>query len=148
MTSHQSFQSGAELWITPHPTQSSWTAKIDWLINFQILKAKQLKPQMMSPELKQIQQLCQIHAPEQQPTPERFLFPVGDHLPTQWLAVMPYTETEQNFLAETLSILKSFQAKTVRIFLPKSIKLDLAKKFFEQKKSSVEIQWIPEPAND
>ena len=60
LTQAGALHSGHDLWVLPQYGNSFWTAKIDWMINFQILKNLRFQKQQALPELDKILENNQI----------------------------------------------------------------------------------------
>ena len=67
--------SGHDLWVFPQYKGSFWTSKIDWMINFQILKNLRHHRQNIVPELNNILEANEIKSFPYSYDQELFLMP-------------------------------------------------------------------------
>ena len=108
----QAFSAGVQLWLFTDFQHSSWTALIDWQINFQITKNR----------LKKTKQSGKDH--------KKALLIAGRlALPCQQLVELPYTE---HWLNEARQIHSFLNSPSVRVFIPFPIPLESAQKTFSE----------------
>ena len=54
---------GCEMWLVAEPELSKWSRKIDWHLNFQIMRSKTHRTAEISSELRTVLQECDFEAP-------------------------------------------------------------------------------------
>ena len=59
-----SLASGCDLWIVTEAARSKWARKIDWYLNFQILRASLHESKTISPELQAVMEKWDFEAPD------------------------------------------------------------------------------------
>lgn len=122
-------QPGADLWVVPQYEESHWTGKIDWMLNFIILKNLRHENLLIQPEMHQFIQETEFPAQKQQElTPSKMLLVLSDKLiPSKWVIHHPIPPSINNnsklkpWIKQILLSAKSLQAMSLRVFIPKSI---------------------------
>ena len=110
---------GAELWVMADLTTSKWTAKIDWYLNFQIVKASRHQPPPMSDFLIKIIEKTNIELPKLSPmTSASLLIHSQAFLPNKWVAVVPYQDNLKEWMTSIYRVCEQLQNPSLRIFLP------------------------------
>lgn len=85
LPSTQALNPGADLWIVADPESSGWALRIDWLLNFQILRAGRHAPPPMDPELRALVDRTGLGIPGRAPTVRPLLVAADLNLPCRWV---------------------------------------------------------------
>ncbi len=110
---------GAELWVTADLPKSKWTAKIDWYLNFQIVKASRHQPPPISDFLVKIIEKTNLEVPKLAPlTSSSLLIHSQSFFPNKWVAVVPYNDNLKEWMTRIFKVCEQLQNPTLRIFLP------------------------------
>lgn len=120
LASTQALTPGADLWVVGKPTESPWALKLDWALNFQMLRAGQHKKTTIAPELQKF-----IHQTElekelpslQNSKTSRGLLVAADlNLPCRWVLML-----EEWNLNELHEAVVGLGHPSLRIFLPRAM---------------------------
>ncbi len=106
---------GADLWIIASPESSKWALKIDWELNFQLLRASRHQRPQLANELQSVLTetgLAPVKAPS---TSQALLIPADLNLPCRWVLGF-----EGLPAAELTKIWRDLGTPSTRIFLPKN----------------------------
>ncbi len=110
---------GAELWVTADLEKSKWTAKIDWYLNFQIVKASRHQPPPLSEFLIKIIEKTNVEVQKMKPmTSASLLIYSQALLPNKWVAVVPYHDNLKEWMKNIYKVREQLQNPSLRIFLP------------------------------
>ncbi|MBS1971018.1 MAG: hypothetical protein JSU04_11960 [Bdellovibrionales bacterium] len=119
LSSASAFNPGSDLWIVPDSASCHWVQKLDWYLNFQIVKSQR----HLSPETRNFTKYIQkesgletyeISLPKDAPlmiTSEAFF-------PNKWVVVVPMTANFGIWVREVLGIWENLKQPSLRIFLP------------------------------
>jgi hypothetical protein len=122
--------SGSDLWVLPQYEESSWTGKIDWILNFIILKNIRHQRSKILPQMREFIQETQFPASEIKSDSynSNMLLVVSEKLvPNRWVIHCPMLADSGDkneaklWIKQILSAAKSLHAPSVRVFIPKSI---------------------------
>lgn len=117
----QILKEGDDLWIISDGKNSHWYGKIDWLCNFQLSHSEIHKSKPLSSWLTNYMQTSQLNFPEPPDDKNNLLIPVDSVLPTQWVCVIPFQGSIQNWIENVHSVWSQWQKPTLRVFIPKTI---------------------------
>ena len=110
---------GSELWVMTDLEKSRWTAKIDWYLNFQIVKSSRHQRPPLSDFLIKIIEKTNLQIPILEPLHEP---PLLIHsqllLPNKWVAIVPYADNFKQWMKNISELWGQLQHPTLRIFLP------------------------------
>ena len=110
---------GAELWVMADLEHCQWTAKIDWYLNFQIVKASRHEAPILSEFLAQIIDNTGVQVPEILALKDSSLLIHSQSLlPNKWVAVIPYVDNLKEWLKQISELWQGLQNPSLRIFLP------------------------------
>ncbi len=110
---------GAELWAMADLPNSKWTAKIDWYLNFQIVKASRHERPPLSEFLVKIVEKTGVKIPQLEPiSAAPLLIHSQPLLPNKWVAVVPYTDNFKEWMKSVSQVWQQLQNPSLRIFLP------------------------------
>ncbi|WP_413288515.1 hypothetical protein [Bdellovibrio sp. HCB337] len=113
------FNPGSDLWIVPDLQSCRWTQKLDWYLNFQIIKNQR----HLSPDTRNFTKLIQretgletyeLSVPKEAPlmiTSEAFF-------PNKWVVVVPTSPNFGLWVREASAIWENLKHPSLRIFLP------------------------------
>ncbi|MBC7371156.1 MAG: hypothetical protein H7326_06305, partial [Bdellovibrionaceae bacterium] len=84
---------GSDLWIVPDFSNSKWTQKLDWYLNFQMIKASR----HLAPELRNYTLYVQRETglPSFDPSaaaPQALMITSEVYLPNKWVVMVPASE--------------------------------------------------------
>ncbi len=110
---------GAELWVTTDLEKSKWTAKIDWYLNFQIVKASRHQPPPLSEFLIKIIEKTNVEVQKMKPVTSASLLIYSQALlPNKWVAVVSYHDNLKEWMKNIYQVREQLQNPSLRIFLP------------------------------
>jgi hypothetical protein len=119
LSSASAFNPGSDLWIVPDSANCHWTQKLDWYLNFQIIKSQR----HLSPEIRNFTKHIQketgletydISLPKDAPlmiTSEAFF-------PNKWVVIVQMTSNFALWVHEVSGIWGNLKQPSLRIFLP------------------------------
>ena len=120
LASTQALTPGADLWVVGTPTESPWALKLDWALNFQMLRAGRHKKPAISHELQKVidQTDLKKELPHlQNSKASRGLLVAADlNLPCRWVLML-----EEWNLTELHEAVTGLGNPSLRIFLPRSM---------------------------
>ena len=109
---------GADLWVLPDHLNSQWTPKLDWYLNFQIIRDSRKPRTQISNALAEIIQQTEFDLPRIPfDTNAGLLIPADKTLPARWV----FTQAFNNADDWALSIHKTWMSlgqPSLKIFLP------------------------------
>jgi hypothetical protein len=117
LSKHQALLEGSKLWVIPENTFSPWNRRINWLINFQLSKAKKHKDPQLSPWIKSCIKETGIELPEMSNS-DTILIPVKHQLPTDWLCQISVQKNLDNWAKNINKVWNQLQQPKMRVFLP------------------------------
>lgn len=113
------FNPGSDLWIAPDSDHSRWTQKLDWYLNFQIIKNQR----HLSPETRNFTKLIQketgLEAYDHTIAKNAPLMMTSETcFPNKWVIVVPMTANFSNWVREVSNIWENLKHPSLRVFLP------------------------------
>jgi hypothetical protein len=133
----QALQPGADLWVVGDPKDSRWALKIDWELNFQILRAGVHERPRLSPELVEITAHSGLEAPHIESRSRALLLAADLNLPCRW--VLSLADWKTATIAKAREDLKS---PSLRVFLPKTQSVETFTKEWSQIASPGDFQVV------
>ena len=115
LASTQALTPGAQLWVVGNPEESKWALKVDWALNFQIMRASRHLPAEKSAELEKIKEKSGLESPSTTASKNLLLVAADLNLPCQWVISLSDWKLEE--LAKTW---KELRSPALRVFLPKT----------------------------
>lgn len=119
LSSASAFNPGSDLWIVPDFASCHWAQKLDWYLNFQIVKSQR----HLSPEIRNFTKLIQrdsglepyeLSMPKDAP-----LMVTSDaFFPNKFVVVVPMTANFKIWVKEVSNIWENLKHPSLRIFLP------------------------------
>ena len=121
----------ADLWVLPPASQSSWFARVDWYLGWQMCKGMNYRLPTISSDLQILARdhkipVPQIHVKAQRP----LLIATRGLLPTNSLAVLPLNDDVKAWLAEAKKMATEMGAREVLVFLPTATETEKAEKIW------------------
>lgn len=110
---------GAELWIMADASNSRWTLKVDWYLNFQVTKSSRHQTANIDSYLRDVIEATEL---DQQKiaisSNDPLLIPCENLLPCRWAAMIPLHQSYAAWVHEIAKVWKSLGHPALRIFLP------------------------------
>lgn len=123
------WSAGAELWILPDSQHSTWARKVDWYLNFQMMRAEPHVPRPMAAELAALEEKwvdepwsLQKNLGQYELTP--LLVAPSGRLPCRQTVMIRFSgrrEDLSSWLAESLRVSRGFLCPVIRVFLPDGV---------------------------
>jgi hypothetical protein len=110
---------GSDLWIVPDFDSSRWTPKLDWYLNFQIVRSTR----HLTPELRNFTTYVQNETglPSYQP-PHRPIAPLmitsEAFFPNKWVVIIPVANDFRHWVSQISKVWEDLRSPALRIFLP------------------------------
>ena len=122
---------GSDLWIVPDFPNSKWTQKLDWYLNFQMIRStRHLTPELRNYTLF-VQRETGLPSFESKTADWQPLMITSEaFLPNKWVVLVPGAEDFNSWVKEVSKIWANLQKPNLRIFLPTG-----------QSASSIEKAW-------
>lgn len=110
---------GFDLWIVPQTESSRWTLRLDWYLNFQVLKSTRRLPAQVPPELSGILKEIEWESvTPQPPTDAPILISSDGRLPARWLVVLPLSGDTSTWVQKIIGVWGDLRKPTLKVFLP------------------------------
>ncbi|HPI40110.1 MAG TPA: hypothetical protein PLJ21_04855 [Pseudobdellovibrionaceae bacterium] len=117
---------GSQLWIIPNSENSPWTLKIDYYLNFLILKNLRHKPTQLDLELKNTilqTEIFSLNTFEKKDLPVQniesgLLIYSENSLPNQWTYYLPFHKNPQIWIQKIHKTWQGLKQPSLRFFLP------------------------------
>jgi len=135
----QAWTSGADLWVVGLPENSAWARKIDWELNFQILRASKHQKPELSPELNQVLQKTGLEALSIDRTGAPLLVAADLNLPCRWVLSLSRIEAPS-----LLSTWQDLGKPKLRIFLPQTQSVETFTKEWDELAGEGDFQVVLE----
>ncbi len=113
------FNPGSDLWIVPDSNNCRWTHKLDWYLNFQIIKNQR----HLSPETRNFTKLIQkdtgLEVYEHTiPKNTPLMITSEPFFPNKWVVVVPMAASFSTWVHEASNIWENLKHPSLRVFLP------------------------------
>ena len=116
---------GSELWILPGLEQSAWCHKIDWYLNFRLVKSSMHRPLKLSERFIEMSQDWEFPLETSSfEHKDQLLVASSRLLPNRYVVQIEFKESLDLWLKEYVEVWKSLKRPTSRLFLPDGIDLD------------------------
>lgn len=121
LDANQALTAGAELWVVEPPENGGWPLRIDWLLNFQGLRADIHKPPQAIPGLNEIVHATGLDS-SRKTTPREAPLLIGadQHVPCRYVIVFQ----NQWAVSKLADLARSLKINTLRLFPTKSQSAD------------------------
>ncbi len=115
---------GDDLWILPQKSQSLWTNKIDWYLNFIIERLNNKHTYKYSSSFKELEKKWdfQVNIPVQKIS-DNILINSEDRLPNSKTLLIPIQENFESWLETCFESWEKLKKPSLRLFFPDSEKL-------------------------
>ncbi len=142
LSAHTALVPGSDLWVLPQLTESYWTERINWYLNFQISRAESHKSKALSDlQIQEIHEFDLPHFEPQNNIPNALLIGSRDSLPNSQTIVLKFNQDIEVWLKDIQHIWSALGQPKIRIFAPKKIKAEnISQIWTEEKLSIVESQ--------
>lgn len=134
LNSASALKPGNDLWIVPDKKNSKWSKKLDWYLNFQMLKHERNKSPDLDPELANILKASGL--PEFQTnlkSDSPLMISAPNLLPSKWFIVIPYSENTKDWVEKIQTTWKGLNHPSFRIFLPQGVQVHEFQQQWEKK---------------
>ncbi len=119
LSSASAFNPGSDLWILPDVSSSNWTAKVDWYLNFQIIRSDRHPRPEQQNFITHIQNETELEIFTQPATHNSPLMISSEHFfPNKWVVVVRNSENFGFWVRQSSNIWENLKHPTLRIFLP------------------------------
>jgi len=117
--------SGCGLWIVAEPEKSKWARKIDWYLNFQLMRAEDHEQKEISAELEEIANKWHVESirfeiDETAP----LMVASAQLLPVSRTVLIPFTGDAHSWARACNQVRQNLKHPVTRIFLPESLDAD------------------------
>lgn len=140
ITPTQAFTGGCDLWITGQPEDSLWTQKIDWVLNFQILRASRHEKKHPAAQVEEFAGRSGLKLPAPHSESQAPLLIAADlNLPCRWVLTPAVWDLEA-----LVSVWRQLGQPSLRIFLPKNRDADAFTTEWNASTSGADLQLVVE----
>lgn len=138
LSAASAFNPGSDLWILPELSNSSWALRLDWYLNFQMLKStRRGQPSRSEPLIGLLKEIewapegftAQANAP--------LMISVENRLPARWVVLLPQSHHAAHWVPRAVEIWTSLKKPTLKVFLPPGLQ---AGSFTEEWKRHSELE--------
>lgn len=113
------YNPGSDLWIFPELENSDWAQKVDWYINFQIIKNSQRKALPLSDEIQSVLSNTGLDLKKiVSVRPQSLMISTSTWLPNKWLVVVDGSDQLANWTQSVFQTWNRLKKPTLRVFLP------------------------------
>lgn len=110
---------GAQLWVLPDISNSRWTLKVDWYLNFQICKANRHTLRDLPEFIEHVVHDTGLEKPVIKYDEHSTLLIASEHLlPNKWVGLIPLHKNYAQWVEQVSETWVSLQNPSLRIFLP------------------------------
>ncbi len=114
------FNPGSDLWIVADLESSQWSSKLDWYLNFQIIKSHRRQGAELSENLQEL--LLQTGLASETPAytgfPNNLMISSQMQLPNKWVVIIPWNQDLVSWSAEIEKVWNQLSQPSLRVFLP------------------------------
>jgi hypothetical protein len=112
------FNPGSDLWIIPDFAGSRWTTKIDWYLNFQLVRStRRPQPETRNFTLYVEKEAGLDHILINAPASAPLMITSKDFFPNKWVVMLPAADFNR-WVKEVSDIWENLKNPSLRIFLP------------------------------
>ncbi len=142
----EAFHGGADLWVVTNAERSSWTQKIDWHLNFQLLRSQTHKSLQPTSELEDVMKKWDVEPLASRDLTEApLLLPSSMLLPNHAVLWVPYDDKDRRgWVRKVHEMWSSLDSPKLRIFLPIGFELSLFVKEWSGRKEILERALVNE----
>jgi len=133
----ESLKPGCPLWFVAQPTVSQLSRKIDWYLNFQIMKSECRIAKTASVELEQIEEAWGIERPDLSvASPAPVLIPSHAYFPNKQIVILPFDGAGDHWAEAIQNTARGLKETRIRIFLPDALTSEEFKRSWPKKNSA------------
>jgi hypothetical protein len=133
LSSVSALNPGADLWIVPEFDSSRWTQKLDWYLNFQILRNhRHSMPEVRNYTLYVQNQTGLEPYRAELPKTAPLMINSEAFFPNKWVVVVPVANEFRHWVEEVSKVWDGLKHPSLRVFLPTGLS---ASSFFEEWKN-------------
>ncbi|MEK6773877.1 MAG: hypothetical protein AABY64_08045 [Bdellovibrionota bacterium] len=117
------YNPGSDLWVFPELEESQWTQKVDWYLNFQILKNSQRQSLELPKEILTTLNACELSPLDFNTSPESASLLISSkmQLPNKWVVVAPGAKNFRTWVKHLHQLWTKMKEPSLRVFLPTGI---------------------------
>lgn len=113
------FTPGSDLWLVPDVKNSRWTQKLDWYLNFQILRSQRQNPSETRNFTRYVQKETGLEVVDYLASKNAPLMITScEFFPNKWVVVLPLHADFKTWVREAGAIWENLKEPTLRFFLP------------------------------
>jgi hypothetical protein len=113
---------GADLWVVTDLDESEWSQKIDWYLNFQLVRSSIHKVPDQSSELQDVIKKWEFDPPDVEISKQSPLMVASsDLLPNHSTVLIPLGGDVKAWAKRVFDLWKKLDEPSLRVFLPKNI---------------------------
>lgn len=110
---------GSDLWIVPDLEKSTWTAKLDWYLNFQICKSSRHETLPLPEFVDHVLTETELPNKKQNLHAQLPLMISSEALlPNKWVVLVPWSDDIATWTESVFKVWKNLKEPSLRIFLP------------------------------
>ncbi len=118
----KALEPGADLWVLSDLEGSEWSRKLDWYLNFQLVRSKTHKTLEQSSELQEVIKLWEFDPPGVEVSKQLPLMVASsDLLPNHSTVLIPLGGDVKTWAKRVFELWKQLDEPSLRVFLPKDI---------------------------
>jgi hypothetical protein len=112
------YNPGADLWILPESNQSKWNKRMDWYLNFQLVKSTRHQPLEIDKDLEETIDHCGLKEWFRTSKMSQLLIGSAHLLPNKFVLQVEGSEDFESWVAQIYKAWTEIGKPTLRIFLP------------------------------
>lgn len=116
---------GCEIWYLAEGSESHWSRKIDWYLNFQAMKAEEHKSKQVSAEIKKIEDewpMESFHCAQSGPSP--VMIASQGNLPCPKIVFSAFQGNLDSWVTDCVHVWRGLGKPQIRVFLPDNVLTD------------------------
>jgi hypothetical protein len=139
----QAFGPGCALWIIADQPKNPINIRIDWYLNFQLMKARSHHTEKWAPQLKTILKDNNITQFENEDSIKKpLMVPADQNFPVNNIVEIPSPEDKKNWVSKAQTIWEKLNHPELRVFLPTEISTEEFKTYWSGPKNK-DITVVP-----
>jgi hypothetical protein len=133
----------AQTWILPDLDHSAWAKKIDWYLNYQILRSLPHRPASFTRDLEEVIERSEFDAPMVRLDPESpLLIACENLLPAKQAIVVPVKASTTDWVSSCHKVWVGLGRPAVRIFLPRDVEQNAFAKSWPKQDAGAAVEVI------
>ena len=135
---------GSDLWIVPDLSQSSWTRKLDWYLNYQISRSKLYRSFELSAQLKKLILENDLDIGEHDlGLPAPLMIGSIHRLPNQQTVELPPLNPKSKWIEHAHTVWHRLGKPSLRLFLPTEIQSSEFQSLWPESAIKSDISLVP-----